>query len=153
MEWIILFIVSWVLFLLLVKWKELRLNIWGGILAVLYQLFVDTTSISHGLYKINNAVVNLWGSSLLFVFGPVFTVGVLLAQLHPHKRFLRILNVVVLTALYSLQELLLLIRGNVVYTNWSYTSSVFENITVMVALSWFAIVVLNKNKYFGNMSR
>ncbi|HOM03291.1 MAG TPA: hypothetical protein PLH43_10750 [Acetivibrio sp.] len=119
---------------------------WSGALAFALQLITDTHAINYGLYQINEPVIDIMGSSLFFTVGPVFTVGTLFAQLHPQKRWLRIINIFVFSALFYFQEALLILTGNLVYTNWHFTNSIVINICVMIVLSWFSIVVLNKKE-------
>ena len=145
MDWVILFIVSWVLFILLVDWKKLKINIWCGLLAIALQISIDSQAMHRSFYKVAKAVANIGGSSAFFVLGPVLVIATLLAQYHPHKRWMRILNIFVFSGLYSLQELLLLARGNLLYLNWDFIDSVIVNIVVMSVLSWFTIVVLDKS--------
>ncbi|MFZ5989821.1 MAG: hypothetical protein ACOYWZ_22220 [Bacillota bacterium] len=144
MQWIILFIVSWILFFLLVDYKELKTNIWCGVLAVGMQLSIDTHSIKHGSYEIINPAVSIWGSSLCFVLGPVLVVATLLAQYFPGSKWLRIISVFVFSALYSIQELLLLLSGALSYLDWHFVDSLVVNTIVMATLGWFSIVVLDK---------
>lgn len=146
MDWLILFLVSWVIFILLVDWKSLKVNIWCGLLAIALQQIIDTQALHHDFYDVRNYYVSIMGSSLLFIIGPVFTIGTLLAQYHPRTRKLRIINVFALGLLYSLQELLLLVRGDVIYNNWHYIDSVQINISVMIILSWFTMMVLKKEE-------
>jgi len=147
MEWIILFIVSWVLFILLADWKKLKVNIWCGAAAIFCQMAADSMAGHHKLYYIENPVLHILGSSVFFGLGPVFVIATLLAQFHPSRKPLVILNIIILTALYSLQELLLLARHVLVYTNWHFTESLFLNLVVLAALSWFSITVLGKGRH------
>jgi hypothetical protein len=149
MDWIILFIISWAFFFLVVDWKRLKVNIWCGLLAVLLQTAVDSQAISHKLYNINNPVIDIWGSSLLFVLGPVFVIGTLLAQFHPSKKWLILANVAVVSGLFSLEELFLIVHKDLIYTNWHYNDSIVVNICAMTVLSWFSIVILNSPKKEG----
>lgn len=148
MAWIILFIVSYILFFLLVDLKTLKTNIWCGILAIGLQLLIDTQSISHNQYKIINPVLPLFGSSLFFILGPVLVVATLLAQYHPVNRWLVVINALVFTALYSAQELLLLQVKALIYINWDFWTSVRINAFIMICLSWFCIIVLKKGRCF-----
>lgn len=147
MEWVILFCVSWTLFFLLVDWKTLKTNIWCGVVAMVLQMLVDTQAMGHKLYEIKGEFFDIYGSSALFVFGPIFVIGVLLSQFHPTKRSMIIVNVFVLTLLFSLQELCLLTRKSLIYTNWHYSDSIQVNIGAMVLLSWFCIIVIRKVRY------
>jgi hypothetical protein len=136
--------VSWVIFILLVKWKELGINVWGGVLAAILQLAVDTNAMNHTLYKVHNGVVDVLGSSLFFVLGPVFVVGTLLAQNHPYSKKKTIVNVLVTSLLYTVQEIALLSRKVLEYVNWNLLDSAVVNTSAMIMLSWFSIVVLDR---------
>jgi hypothetical protein len=148
MEWVILFIISWIVFLFLVDWRNLKTNIWGGILSIVLQMSIDRNAVVFNLYKIENGVVNVLGSSLFFVLGPVFVIGILLVQVHPLKRLLTIANVIIASALYSTQELLLISRKVLIYTNWNMLSSIIVNIGAMIIISWFAVVIIKKGVYW-----
>lgn len=149
MEWFILAVVSWILLLLLVDWSALKKNIWCGVAAVLLQRVVDGMGVSHGLYELRKFSLCFGYTDIFFDLGPVLVVGTLIAQYHPKTRIMRILNVIALTLLYTLQEMLLFSRGNVVYKNWHFADSVGVNFLAMIILSWFAIVVLNKGEEIG----
>ncbi|MCG8542334.1 MAG: hypothetical protein MJA82_20730 [Clostridia bacterium] len=144
MEWIILFFGNWIIFLLLVDWRGLKINIWSGLLAILAATVVDFCNTMHGRYMINRPVICVLKSSLFFLIGPVFVIGTLFAQYHPKKRWLIILNVLVIFTLYSFVELTLVARGAVEYVKWNFLDSVLVNISVITMLSWFSIVVLKK---------
>lgn len=144
MEWLILALVSWILLLLLADRSTLKRNVWGGLAAVLLQMLVDNTGVSHGLYEIHKCRFCIFHSSFLYTLGPVFSIGILLAQYQPKRRLIRILNVIVLAALHTGIEIALLARGNVVYRNWHFGDSIGVNIAAMILLSWFAIIVLDK---------
>lgn len=143
MEWAILAVISWILFFLLVDWSTIKRNIWCGFGAVLLQILVDNTGISHGLYEIKKCSLCIFHSSSMFTLGPVIVVGTLIAQYYPKTKIMRIINIIVLTVLYTVQEMLLAIRGNVVYTNWHLADSIGVNFLAMVILSWFALEILN----------
>ncbi|WP_432661816.1 hypothetical protein R9X47_14720 [Wukongibacter baidiensis] len=144
MEWIILFVANWIIFLLLVNWKELKTNMWAGLLASSMAIIVDFCNISHGRYTINRPVICILDSSLFFVLGPVFIIGTLLAQYHPKRRLLSVLNVIVIFIIYSSTELILVYRGAVEYLEWHFYDSLIINIGAILIISWFSIVVLNK---------
>ncbi len=146
MEWIILFVLSWVLFILLSGWKGLKRTIWCGFFGMALQFFIDTYAISYEMYKVDRKIIHFFGSSAFFIIGPVFTVSVLLARYHPDKWWMRIVNVLAIAALYSIQEALLLTSGALVYLNWKFIYSVGINISVMIALSWFTIVVVQRRE-------
>jgi hypothetical protein len=143
MEWLILFIIGWLLFFTLVDFKSLRIHIWGGLLAAFIQLNVDAKALSEGLYKIEKPIMELWGSSIFFTFGIVLVVGILFSQFHPPKKTLAIAHVIVVSILYTLTELLLVQRGAVVYLSWHITNSIYINFGVIILLSWFSVNILH----------
>lgn len=147
MEWVILFCASWILLIALVDLKALKVNIWAGFYSILMQLLIDAIAMYHGLYEIRKLIIpHLFGSSVFFTFGPVFVIGTLMAQYHPAKRGLAIINVLILTVLYSCQELFLVFAGCVVYTGWHFHDSLYVNIVVMTSISWFIVFILDKRK-------
>lgn len=144
MEWIILFVFSWIMLLMLIDFKQLKINVWNGVLAALLQYAVDTQAMIHELYKVENPIISISGSSLFFILGPVFVIGTLMAQFHPSKKIFIAVNVLVLAGLYSLAELFLLRTGVLVYTDWHSSDSIVVNISAMIILSWFPIIVLGR---------
>lgn len=144
MEWIILFLINWIVFLLLVDWKGLKINIWSGLFATVMAIFIDYFNSIQGRYIINRPIIDIMGSSLFFLLGPVFVIGTLLAQYHPKKRLMVVANTFVLFTIYSIVELILVNRGAVEYLGWGFIDSLVINLGVMSTLSWFSIVVLNK---------
>ena len=144
MEWVILFVISWVVFIFLVDLKNFKINFWCGVLAMALQLGVDSQAVSHKLYKITDPVICVWGSSFFFVIGPVFVIGTLLAQYHPAKKWMMLFNIIVISGLYSIQELLLIFSDRLLYINWHFINSVFVNVCAVTVMSWFSIVILNK---------
>jgi hypothetical protein len=146
MEWIILFIVSWLLFFLMVDWNSLKKNMFCGLFSMLLQLCVDHYFIVLKLYVIKKPIIDLLGTSLFFVCGPIFVVGTLLAQYQPKKKYLRIINLIVLSALFSVQEILLLSRNMLVYLNWHHIESIEINVFAIGLISWFSIVVLEEKR-------
>ncbi|WP_066502141.1 hypothetical protein [Abyssisolibacter fermentans] len=145
MKYIILFIANWIVFLLLVDFKKLKINVFSSILAILMVFLVDYRNIVlKNLYYLNDPVIPLFGSSFFFVFGPVFTISILTAQYHPKSNKLIVLYVLVIATLYSLTELLLLKSGALVYVDWSFFDSLLINYPTIIVLSWFYMTVLKR---------
>ncbi|WP_243467029.1 hypothetical protein [Acetivibrio straminisolvens] len=119
---------------------------WCGVLALALQLITDTHAISYGLYRVNNPVISIMGSSIFFTAGPVFTIGTLFAQFYPKKRWIRILNIFAFSTLFYFQEALMLFSGSLTYINWHFTNSIVIDMCIMIILSWFSIVVLDKKE-------
>ena len=144
MEWIFLFIISWILFFLLVDYKTLKKNVFCGLFAIIIQLIIDSEYTSHKYYVINNNYIPIFGSSLFFVLGPVFVIGMLLAQYHPKKKLLIFVHCITIIVLFTLQEYLLLLTNSLHYINWDIWNSVEINSMSVFSLSWFSIIFLKK---------
>lgn len=61
MQWIILLIINWIVFIALVDWKQLKKNIWAGLFAMVLQYAIDSAAILHGLYTIHNPIIEFKG--------------------------------------------------------------------------------------------
>ncbi len=146
MEWLILFLINWILFFALIDWKTLKTNIWGGVFAACMQIFVDSQFISHGYYRIHRPIISVLGSSLFFILGPVFVIGVLFTQYHPAKKWAVILYVPVVSTMFSIVEFFLLKRKALEYMNWQQIDSIGVNIAAIGLLSWVCITILDKRK-------
>ncbi|QZY54572.1 hypothetical protein [Crassaminicella profunda] len=145
MEWILLFFLNWIIFLFLVDWKKFTTNMFAGFLAMGMALITDYyNGMIRQRYMIHDAMINIFGSSLFFLLGPCFVIGTLIAQYYPKKRWMAVLNALVITGLYSLTELILVERGVVEYKNWYYFDSLLVNVGAMIIISWFSVTILNK---------
>lgn len=138
MPWILLFLLSWLLFALLADRRRLALFWWTGLAAVVLQLLVDTCAIGSGYYRIEDPVVSLYGSSLFFTFGPVLSMGTLFGMYLPRDPLARVANVLVWTGIFCSLEYLLLGCGALVYLNWSKAASTAINLMVFTVLTWIA---------------
>lgn len=143
-EWVIRFLAIWIIFILLVDWKELKINIWCGVFSIGLQLVIDTIFIKNGYYHIKTPIIDVLGSSLFFIIGPVFVAAMLLSQYQPSKKWMQVLYVIIFSVVYDIEEYLLLVRKELVYTNWTFLTSVIFNFILMASLSWFSIVVLKR---------
>ncbi|WP_026486340.1 hypothetical protein [Caldanaerobius polysaccharolyticus] len=137
MGWIIIFVLSWILFILCADWKKLWPGILGGIYAVIVQIIVDRISISLNLYTAKGYIIDLLGSgSIFFTLGPVFTMGTLLVQNIPDNRWMRLLNIFVWVGFFMLMEWLMLSFGYLEYRHWNQLYSLWVDIVVLMNISW-----------------
>lgn len=134
-SWLISAVVAWVIFLLLADWPRLKYTVWGGLLTASFQLVVDTGAMRLNLYQVES-ILKLLGSPVFFTFGVVFTMGVLIAQSLPEARSLQALNILVLTALFSMLEILFVKAGVLHYLNWNHAASVFIDLLVLTGYTW-----------------
>lgn len=145
MEWIVYFVLNIIVFIILVDWKDLKRNMWGGILAIVLACTVDSHKVADNKYQLTNLIIEVHNTSVFFLTGPAFVVGTLLVQYHPTKKFWTIANIFVLTGLFSAMEYSLVSRGVVKYIKWNYFDSIIINFAAIMTISWFSMVVLNKN--------
>ncbi|ADD03024.1 conserved hypothetical protein [Thermoanaerobacter italicus Ab9] len=134
MPWMITFIVSWIILFLLIDWRYIKYTVWGGLLALSFQLVVDEIAIALNLYDFSNVEIKILNSSLFFTLGAPFCVGILYAQTYPRNNILRLINVFVLTALFFIMEYSLIYIGALKYLHWRYVYSLIVDVAVLLAL-------------------
>jgi hypothetical protein len=136
-EWVATFILSWVIFALLIDKKRLKYTFWGGITAIILQLIVDTSAETMGIYHVA-AKIKLGGGSAFFTFGVVFTMGTLFAQYIPINRWLKIIHIIITATLFLALEYLLVQRNIITYHHWGMGLSWLTNISVFIIITWLA---------------
>lgn len=134
MPWLITFVISWIILFLLIDWRYIKYTIWGGILALSFQLIVDEIAISLNLYDFSNVIIRVFNSSLFFTLGAPFCIGILYTQTYPKNNILRFVNVFVLTALFFIMEYALVYIGALKYVNWKYLYSLIVDIAAFLSL-------------------
>ena len=135
--WIVSFIVSWIVFFMLVDYKLLKKTIAIGFITVVLQLYVDYYAGKYGLYKISNAYITLFDSSAFFAFGIPFTLGIIFVQYLPRNRsWLKLINVLVWSSLFLAFEMLAIYAGILTYTNWNTFNSFTVNVSAFIILGW-----------------
>lgn len=133
--WLISFIIAWIVFFLLVDWSRLKYTVWGGLFTVAIQLLVDTMAIKMNFYRVEG-LVYIITSSVFFTFGVVFVVAILFTQTLPESRWLQGTNILVISGLFTLQEVLFVQMGVLQYINWNQPASTFINVLVITTLTW-----------------
>ncbi len=144
MEWVFYFVLNWFIFILLVDWKELKVNMWGGVLGIILACFVDYHKVNTEAYLLKNLIVEIYNTSIFFLFGPAFVIGTLFVQYHPAKRWIAVVNVFLFTFFFTAMEYTLVETGVIEYIKWYYYDSIIINFAVFYTLSFFSIVVMNK---------
>jgi hypothetical protein len=133
-------------FFLLVDWKRLYINIWGGILACILQLIHDTEQGTLNNYHFIDVGIWVFKSSFFFTFGIVFTMGILFSQFVPRNMKLRIVHVIAFAIGLLIFEYLVVSNGMLIHIHYSYLLSLADNLMVMATLSWtksFVIFIYN----------
>lgn len=135
LAWLISAVIVFVIFLLLADWYRLKYTVWGGLMTAGLQLLVDSWAIKLNLYSIETTW-HLFGSPVFFTFGVVLTLGILYAQTLPQLRWLQALHIVIITTLFSFEELLYVKVGVLKYLNWNQGASTFVNLLVFTSYTW-----------------
>ncbi len=143
MPWIISFISSWILFFLLTDNKNLKKNIWGGILALLLASIVDYGGQKLELYTFYDIIVPWATCSAFYKFGPVFTMGILFCQYVPNNKWLQAANILMCSIFYILLELSIISTGVAEYVHWHILASFMVNIVTFGCLSWFTLAFIH----------
>jgi hypothetical protein len=134
---------NWVeCFFLLVDWKSLYVNLWGGIVACILQLIHDTEQDSLNNYHFINVGIWVFKSSFFFTFGLVFTMGIIFLQFIPQNGKLKIIHVIAFSIGLLIFEYLVVSNGMLKHIHYSYWLSLADNLMVMATLSWTKSFVL-----------
>ncbi len=142
MPWVITFIASWILFLILVDWRELKTNVWGGVLALMLATLVDWGGQKLELYTFNSLIIPWFGCSAFYKLGPVFTMGILFCQAVPKSKWLQIIHVLAFSVIFLAVERLIIGIGVAEYLHWHSLASLFINLLALTGLTWFKLEFL-----------
>lgn len=149
MPWIISFVASWLVFLLLADFKKLRKNIWGGVISLIFASVVDWGGQQLKLYTFTQVVIPWLGCSVFYKFGPVFNMGVLYVQTVPKNRWLQLLNIIVFTFIFISLELLIININAAQYIHWHFLASVCVDLAVFATLTWIVQNFLRREELLG----
>lgn len=144
MPWVISFIVSWILFFLLIDKSKLKYNVLGGVLALTLASIVDWGGQKLELYTFRDLIIPWFGCSAFYKFGPVFTMGILFSQLASNKKWLQTLNIFAFSSIFLTLERLIILTNVAEYIHWHILASLFVNVLALTSLSWFTMAFLRK---------
>ncbi|MDR9786681.1 MAG: hypothetical protein RJR37_05375 [Peptococcaceae bacterium MAG4] len=141
MPWIITFVTSWMLFILLIDKSKLR-AMFGGFTASFMATLTDYAGRNwFDLYNFYDVVIPWGGCSFFYIFGIIFTMGTLFSQFYPTRKWLKIMHVLVFSLLFLGAETLLIEVGVASYVNWNVWASLFVNILAISTLGWMSMVI------------
>lgn len=138
MPWVITAIVSWVILYFLVDVTHLKKTIFGGIFTVTIGSVVDWGGQRLDLYKFHDVIIPWAGCSIFYKFGPILVMGILFTQYLPQKRYLQIINIIVMSLLYLSIEAIILQTPAAEYINWHILASFTIDLAAFTSLTWFA---------------
>ena len=144
MPWVISFIISWILFFALIDYKQLKVNIWGGISALILGSIVDWGGQILGIYHFYDVIIPWAGCSAFYKFGPIFVMGILFSQSVPKNLWMQVLNILVFSLLYLFLEILVISTGVAEYISWHILASLLFNILTFSTLTYFSLNFLKK---------
>ncbi len=137
MPWLISFIISWIVFFILIDFRNIKKTIFAGIFVMLLQFSADYYAMKYGLYRVDNTIVEIWNSSVFFVLGPVFTMGILFVQYLPRRdKWLRLANIFIWSSMFLLFEIFIINANALMYIKWSRFNSFSIDIAAIMMLSW-----------------
>lgn len=141
-KWFYSFVVGWILFFILIDWTEFSKNIWGGIVAMVLELWQDGTADKVGLYYMKDRGISLFNIPIFFTFGVVFTMGVLFIQYLPKNPKLQLIHIIAFASGFLVFELIVTEFGLLVEPHWNHMGSFFDNIIIMGSLVWLKQYIL-----------
>lgn len=143
MPWIIVFVYSWIIFIIFADRKKLRRSAYGGLIAFSTGTLVDGVAHWLDLYHFDHSL-NEYISYMLHGAGPLFTMGTLFFQLLTPDRKLQLANVAAFTAAYLAVEYLIVISGGGRYIHWNLLASFAVNLAVFLAMSYVGEIIMLK---------
>lgn len=153
MPWLISFIFSWIIFIIFIDLKRLKFTLYGGAITVTLASLVDWSGQELGLYQFNDNLFHFAGNSFFYIFGPVFTMGVLFFQFMQRNRVAQSANILAFSLTYLSMEYLIIQTGAANYLNWHYPASLLLDILVFSALSFFGEIIRDKLEPPGSRLR
>lgn len=145
-KWFFTFVVGWAVFFLLIDWSKIYKNIWGGLVALILELWQDTTAANVGMYYIKAPGIWLLKSSFFLSFGIVFTMGILFLQYLPKKPLFQLCHIFVFSFGFVIFEITVINYALLEEPHWNRIGSFFDNIIIMAALAWLKQFVLKISK-------
>lgn len=142
MPWLISFVFAWIVFFLLIDYKTLNKNVYGGLLALLLGTIVDYGGQKLELYEFYQLIISWAGCSAFYKLGPIFTMGVIFCQYVPRSKWLQVANIFAVSAIYLMLELSIISTGAATYIRWSPIASYIINLLAFCSLSWFTVTFL-----------
>jgi hypothetical protein len=139
--------ICWLLVLKFADYKQLKRNIWLGVIAYIMGVVVDYSAYRTGLYTMY--LHNLRGLIALLIsklLAPL-PIGILYAQYMPKNRSKQLLSIIILDIGYLLVEVFLVKFGTLVHFRWNLRESVIYNVFIFATLTYINKTFINSGKY------
>ena len=144
MPWVVSFLVSWALFFALVDFHTLKTHVSGGLLTLAAATLVDWGGQHLGLYKFYDLIIPWFGCSAFYIFGPVFTMGIIFSQYVPRRKWLQVLHIVMTSVFYLALEYFIIHTPVAAYARRHLLASAFVDVMTLSALTWVTTTFLKK---------
>lgn len=140
-------IICWTLFFIFIDFKQLKRNVWLGVISYVMGVTVDHAAYVSGLYTMN--LFNLHGLIPLLIgkFVMPLPIGILYAQYMPKTRIKQLFSIILLDAGYTCIELFLNTFGTLTSSHWSIYASIIYNLFIFSTLTYINMVFINTDKY------
>lgn len=146
-KWFYSFLISWVVFLLLIDWGTFSKNIWGGIVAAGLELWQDATAPIVGMYYFKDTEgIALFNVPIFFTIGVAFTMGVIFLQYLPTNPKLQLLHLFAFISGFLIYEYIVTIYGMLILSHWSLIGSFFDDLIIFGSLVWLKQFILCRPK-------
>jgi hypothetical protein len=139
MPWVIIFIMSWLLFFIFIDYSRLKDNIAGGVLSIGLATIVDSGAQHLQLYKFCNLIIPWIGLPAPYIFGPIFTMGILFIQFVPRNKWLQFLHILIFALIFAAVDYLTVLVQVAKYFHWHWLASFFFNTVTFAGLTWVTI--------------
>jgi uncharacterized membrane protein YoaT (DUF817 family) len=115
----------------------------GGFMFAALASIVDWGIQQMGLYEFRYLIIPFLGSSLFYIWGPVFTMGALFFQFLQPNRLLQVVNILVFSVAYLSMESLIVKSGAASYHNWHLLASFGIDLLTFFSFSYIGGLVIN----------
>lgn len=144
MAWIIFCLLIWTAAIIIIPKRQWQ-RLWpAGIVAIIVMYLLDTTLVGLQAYSFKGSPINLQGVPL-FYFASAMPLGIILVNFGPQKRWVKVVYLLLIDALFLTAELIMNITGNFSYLNWSPDKSLLLNLLGFIVIIWISELIIIKN--------
>lgn len=147
--WVFVFFISIIVFISLIDWRSISVNIWGGIIAAVLQLIQNIIAYSLNLWKHYRVAEGLPQSIIfsdyinIFIIGIAFTMGVIFFQFLPQNLILQFIHAIGWIFFFRLLHQITADFELINHVNWSIWATANLIPVHMLSLAWV------KNSFFN----
>jgi len=146
--WLFTFIVSLIFFIILTDYKQLKINIWGGIIPAIFQTAQNILANDLGLWThkgVGDGMPDwiIFSDRInIFLIGIAFSIGVIFFQHIPKNLYLQVAHIIIFAILWGLFKVLTRKYGMTTNLNWNQMLTAHGFIIMSTSMLWL------KTEYF-----